>query len=170
MEAIHLDQYFLRHQTFHPLNSTFLIVQMIHIGDLFTVNWKWWWIRRCFIPVDWWWRGRLVRTVSPIFNTVWPFAILIVQVICWRIQGVWVMVFNATLNNISVILKNTRNIICSPMGTGICICLGMILIIWSRGKLNISFLLKFWLLRRSFPRNLAENSEAASFLGQTTSY
>jgi hypothetical protein len=27
-------------------------------------------------------RGRLVRTVSPIFNTVWPFAILIVQVIC----------------------------------------------------------------------------------------
>ena len=25
-------------------------------------------------------------------------------------------------------------------------------------------------LRRSFPRNLAENSEAASFLGQTTSY
>ena len=27
----------------------------------------------------------------------------------------------------------------------ICICLGMILIIWSRGKLNISFSLKFWL-------------------------
>ena len=25
-------------------------------------------------------------------------------------------------------------------------------------------------VRRSFPRNLAENSEAASFLGQTTSY
>jgi hypothetical protein len=23
-EAIHLDQYFLRHQTFHPLKSTFL--------------------------------------------------------------------------------------------------------------------------------------------------
>jgi hypothetical protein len=25
-----------------------------------------------------------VKTASPIFNTVWPFAILIVQVICWR--------------------------------------------------------------------------------------
>jgi hypothetical protein len=28
----------------------------------------------------------------------------------------------------------------------------------------------FQSVRRSFPRNLAENSEAASFLGQTTSY
>jgi hypothetical protein len=52
----------------------------------FLKRWKWWWIRRCFILVDWWWRGRLVRTVSPIFNTVWPFAILIVQVICWRMK------------------------------------------------------------------------------------
>ena len=49
-------------------------------------RWKWWWIRRCFILVDWWWRGRLVRTVFPIFNTVWLFAILIVQVICWRMK------------------------------------------------------------------------------------
>ena len=29
---------------------------------------------------------------------------------------------------------------------------------------------EFQSVRRSFPRNLAENSEAASFLGQTTSY
>jgi hypothetical protein len=27
-----------------------------------------------------------VRTVSPIFNTVWPFAIFVVQVICWRMK------------------------------------------------------------------------------------
>jgi hypothetical protein len=31
-------------------------------------------------------------------------------------------------------------------------------------------LTQFQSVRRSFPRNLAENSEAASFLGQTTSY
>ena len=29
---------------------------------------------------------------------------------------------------------------------------------------------EFQSVRRSFPRNLVENSEAASFLGQTTSY
>ena len=29
---------------------------------------------------------------------------------------------------------------------------------------------EFQSVRRSFPRNLAENSEAASFLGQTTSF
>jgi hypothetical protein len=29
---------------------------------------------------------------------------------------------------------------------------------------------EFQSVRRSFPRNLTENSEAASFLGQTTSY
>jgi hypothetical protein len=29
---------------------------------------------------------------------------------------------------------------------------------------------EFQFVRRSFPRNLAENSEAALFLGQTTSY
>ena len=29
---------------------------------------------------------------------------------------------------------------------------------------------EFQSVRRSFPRNLAENSEAASFLGHTTSY
>jgi hypothetical protein len=34
----------------------------------------------------------------------------------------------------------------------------------------MKILKKEWSVRRSFPRNLAENSEAASFLGQTTSY
>ena len=29
---------------------------------------------------------------------------------------------------------------------------------------------EFQFVRRSFPRNIAENSEAASFLDQTTSY
>jgi hypothetical protein len=40
MEAIHLDQYFWRHQTFHPLNSTFLrsyySANYIHTIDFFT--------------------------------------------------------------------------------------------------------------------------------------
>jgi hypothetical protein len=41
---------------------------------------------------------------------------------------------------------------------------------WENWSQNFNEKFEFQSVRRSFPRNLTENSEAASFLGQTTSY